>query len=147
MALSNLPVTATAARRKVVALGAERCEHPFTLIQTCTRKVIHEPVSETVRGWFVENNVGVRSMKFTDRTENMGTRVTVQDLRTSRYCLAGVRPWFRRHGLDWQDFLARGIAADRLRATHDALVEPVIRAAERREAGMATLATEIRDGR
>lgn len=60
-------------------------------------------------------------------------RVTIQDLRDARYCLAGVRPWFRRHELDWQDFLARGIEADRLRATGDALVEPVIRIAETRE--------------
>lgn len=61
------------------------------------------------------------------------TRVTIQDLRDARYCLAGVRPWFRRHGLDWQDFLAHGIEADRLRTTGDALVEPVIRIAEMRE--------------
>lgn len=62
------------------------------------------------------------------------TRVTIQDLRDARYCLAGVRPWFRRHGLDWQAFLDCGIDADRLRATGDALVEPVIRIAEQREA-------------
>ncbi len=62
------------------------------------------------------------------------TRLTIQDLRDARYCLAGVRPWFRRHGLDWQDFLAHGIEVDRLRATGDALVEPVIRIAEQREA-------------
>lgn len=62
------------------------------------------------------------------------TRVTTQDLRDARYCLAGVRPWFRRHGLDWQDFLAHGIEVDRLRATGDALVEPVITIAEQREA-------------
>jgi hypothetical protein len=61
-------------------------------------------------------------------------KVTIQDLRDARYCLAGVRPWFRRHGLNWQDFLAHGIEADRLRATGDALVEPVIRIAEIRAA-------------
>jgi hypothetical protein len=61
-------------------------------------------------------------------------RVTIQDLRDARYCLAGVRPWFRRHGFEWQDFLAHGIEADCLRATGDALVEPVIRIAEIREA-------------
>ena len=61
------------------------------------------------------------------------TRVTIQDLRDARYCLAGVRPWFRRHELDWQDFLSHGIDADRLRATGDALVEPVIQIAEMRE--------------
>ncbi len=61
------------------------------------------------------------------------TRVTIRDLRAARYCLAGVRPWFRRHGLDWQDFLEHGIDAECLRATGDALVEPVIRVAEMRE--------------
>ncbi len=70
------------------------------------------------------------------------TRVTIQDLRAARYCLAGVRPWFRRHGLDWQDFLSQGIEADRLRATQDALVEPVVRIAEMRET-----AAEASDGR
>lgn len=70
------------------------------------------------------------------------TRVTIQDLRDARYCLAGVRPWFRRHGLDWQDFLARGIEADQLRATGDALVEPVIQIAEMRET-----ASEASNGR
>jgi hypothetical protein len=58
----------------------------------------------------------------------------LSDLRTARYCLAGVRPWFRRHGLDWQDFLDEGIEAGQLGATGDALVTPVIRAAEAREA-------------
>lgn len=62
------------------------------------------------------------------------TRVTIQDLRDARYCLAGVRPWFRRHGFEWQDFLANGIDADRLRATDDALVIPVIQVAETRAA-------------
>jgi hypothetical protein len=61
-------------------------------------------------------------------------RVTIRDLRDARYCLAGVRPWFRRHGFEWEDFLAHGIEADCLRATGDALVEPVIAAAERRRA-------------
>ena len=75
-------------------------------------------------------------------------RVTVQDLRTARYCLAGVRPWFRRHGFDWQAFLDVGIEADRLRATGDALVEPVIAAAEARDAQeMHFRQTETPDGR
>ncbi len=69
-------------------------------------------------------------------------RVTIQDLRDARYCLAGVRPWFRRHGFDWQDFLIHGIDADRLRATNDALVIPVIEVAETRVA-----MTEASNGR
>jgi hypothetical protein len=71
------------------------------------------------------------------------TRVTIQDLRAARYCLAGVRPWFRRHGLDWQAFLDGGVKADALRATGDALVEPVILQAELREVA----AREAGDGR
>ena len=75
------------------------------------------------------------------------TRVTIQDLRTARYCLAGVRPWFRRHGLDWQAFLDGGIEAETLRATGDALVEPVIRQAEARLAAQGRSDTEASDGR
>jgi hypothetical protein len=71
------------------------------------------------------------------------TRVTIQDIRTARYCLPGVRPWFRRHGLGWQEFLDHGIDADRLRATGDALVDPVIWSAETREAA----SLEVEDGR
>lgn len=71
------------------------------------------------------------------------TRATIQDLRAARYCLAGVRPWFRRHGLDWQAFLEGGIEAEILRATGDALVEPVILQAEARAAVMP----EADDGR
>jgi hypothetical protein len=60
--------------------------------------------------------------------------VTLQDVRTARYCLAGVRRWFRRHGFSWSEFLTHGIEAERLRATGDALIAPVLRAAEDREA-------------
>ena len=84
--------------------------------------------------------------------------VTLQDLRAARYCLAGARPWFHRHGFAWQEFLSHGIAAGRLRATGDALVEPVIRMAEMRQAAASAAAstsssasappaTETRDGR
>jgi acyl-CoA thioesterase FadM len=77
------------------------------------------------------------------------TCVTIQDLRAVRYCHAGVRPWFRRHGFDWQDFLAHGIDAERLRPTDDALIEPVIRAAEVRYAAELRGAAKIEapDGR
>ena len=68
------------------------------------------------------------------------TQVTIQDIRAARYCLAGVRPWFRRHGLDWQAFLQSGIDADRLRGTGDALIEPVIAQAQAREATATAIA-------
>ena len=75
------------------------------------------------------------------------TRVTIQDLRAARYCLAGVRPWFRRHGLDWKAFLDGGIDVETLRATGDALVEPVIRQAEAREVAEGTSNAEADNGR
>ena len=78
-----------------------------------------------------------------DQSTSESMRVTIQDLRAARYCLAGVRPWFRRHGLDWQAFLDHGIKVDRLRATGDALVEPVIATAERRAAAVR----EVSNGR
>ena len=62
------------------------------------------------------------------------TRVTLQDLRASRLCFQGARPWFRRHGLDWQDFLANGLDAETLVQTGDALALRVIAIAEAREA-------------
>ena len=65
-------------------------------------------------------------------------RVTIQDIRAARYCRPGVRPWFRRHGLNWQAFLDVGIPAHVLRATGDALVEPVIAEAIARETGAVT---------
>ena len=79
-------------------------------------------------------------------------RVTIQDIRAARYCMPGVRPWFRRHGLDWQAFLDAGLPAETLRATGDALVEPVIRMAEERttsvaQASAASAQSEIRHGR
>jgi len=81
-----------------------------------------------------------------DQHHPRALRVTIRDLRDARYCLAGVRPWFRRHGLDWQEFLDHGIAAEQLRATGDALVEPVIRIAEMRAAAVSsTTAATARD--
>ena len=83
-----------------------------------------------------------------DQTAPESLVVTIQDLRAARYCLAGVRPWFQRHGFNWQDFLGHGIDAERLRATRDVLVEPVIQVAEMRQARISALAPqEAGDGR
>ena len=61
------------------------------------------------------------------------TRVYVHDIRAAKLCFGGARPWFRRHGLDWQDFLANGIEAERLEATGDALAFRVTSIAAERE--------------
>ena len=60
--------------------------------------------------------------------------VRAEDLRSARLCFQGARPWFRRHGLDWQAFLAEGLPADLLAATGDALALRVIAEAEKRAA-------------
>lgn len=75
------------------------------------------------------------------------TRVTVQDLRTARYCLAGARAWFRRHGIAWSALLDEGVAAERLIATGDALVAPVIAAAEARERAEQSQQSGLSNGR
>ena len=62
------------------------------------------------------------------------TRVYPQDLRAAKICFGGARPWFRRHGLDWQAFVAAGIEAERLEATGDALAFRVTAVARQREA-------------
>lgn len=72
------------------------------------------------------------------------TRVTIQDLRASRLCFQGARPWFARRGLDWQVFLREGLDAEVLAATGDALAFRVIAVAEAREA--LTAEQEARDG-
>ena len=62
------------------------------------------------------------------------TIVITQDLRAARICFGGARPWFRRHGLDWQDFVANGMPAETLEATGDALALRVVAEARKREA-------------
>lgn len=62
--------------------------------------------------------------------------VRAEDIRAARLCFQGARPWFRRHGLDWQSFLAEGLPAEVLAATGDALALRVIAEAEKRVARM-----------
>ena len=58
--------------------------------------------------------------------------VRAEDIRAARLCFQGARLWFRRHGLDWQAFLAEGLPAEVLAATGDALAMRVIAEAEKR---------------
>ena len=60
--------------------------------------------------------------------------VRAEDIRAARLCFQGARPWFRRHGLNWQAFLAEGLPAEVLAATGDALALRVIAEAEKRAA-------------
>lgn len=46
--------------------------------------------------------------------------VTMRDIRAIKGCARGARYFCRQHGIDWNDFLANGIPAERLEATGDA---------------------------
>lgn len=59
----------------------------------------------------------------------MSLIVTVDHARGAGLCVAGMRAWFDRHGLDFRDFLDRGIEADRLLATGDAMALRAVDAA------------------
>ena len=64
--------------------------------------------------------------------------VRAEDIRAARLCFQGARPWFRRHGLDWQAFLAEGLPAEVLAATGDVLALRVIAETEKRVARTET---------
>lgn len=38
-----------------------------------------------------------------------------------RYCVAGTRAFFLRHGMDWRGFLRNGLPAEAFEATGDAM--------------------------
>ncbi len=50
------------------------------------------------------------------------------------YCRGQSREWFRRHGLDWRDFVRNGIAAETLEATGDGLALALVDWARKCEA-------------
>lgn len=60
--------------------------------------------------------------------------VTLPDIRSSGlfYCAVGTRQFFRRHGLDFADFLRNGIPAGVLMTTGDAMAERAVEAARQR---------------
>lgn len=60
--------------------------------------------------------------------------VTIDDIRKAGHCVRGARRWFESHGLDFGTFLERGIAAEALLATGDALADQVIQRKMEREA-------------
>jgi hypothetical protein len=60
--------------------------------------------------------------------------VTMQHVRTIPYyqaragfCLPKVRTWFKRHGLDFADFIRNGIDEQKLLATGDGLADAIVK--------------------
>lgn len=53
--------------------------------------------------------------------------VTHRHIQAARICLLpGAKSFFKRHGLDFRDFMRRGIAAEKLIATGDAQALSVV---------------------
>lgn len=45
----------------------------------------------------------------------------MKHIREAKFCASGARDWFQKYGLSWSDFIANGIAAEKLESTGDAL--------------------------
>jgi HEAT repeat protein len=61
-------------------------------------------------------------------TTNRGVRVYHRHIRAADICMKGSREFFKKHSLDWQDFLANGIAVSTLEEIGDPIA---LRAAEK----------------
>lgn len=60
-------------------------------------------------------------------------RVTHQDLRALRYCNNGTREFFRRHGLDWSEFVKSGLPEEAFLNTGDAMAIRLVEFARGRQ--------------
>lgn len=61
--------------------------------------------------------------------------VTVTDVRGIQFCARGARIWFARHGLDYTEFVTRGLPISAIESTGDALGKQVADYARARAAG------------
>lgn len=59
--------------------------------------------------------------------------VTHEDAKALGYCNAGLRKWFPRDGVSFDDFRKDGVTTDWLRATGDAMAMRLAEAVEQRE--------------
>ena len=58
---------------------------------------------------------------------------THEDAKALGYCNAGLRKWFPRDGVSFDDFRKDGVTNDWLRATGDAMAMRLAEAVEQRE--------------
>lgn len=59
--------------------------------------------------------------------------IRMDDVRSVKMCSRGTRDFFKKHDLDWSDFLQNGIPADKLAATGDPMALQVVEAARGRQ--------------
>lgn len=58
--------------------------------------------------------------------------ITINDVRRTGHCVRGIKRWFEGHNLDFDRFLRRGVEAETLLATGDALAIQVVTAVRER---------------
>lgn len=58
--------------------------------------------------------------------------VRMSDVRKAKMCSRGAREFFRRHQLDWNEFIKHGISAEKLETTGDAMAMKVVEVARGR---------------
>lgn len=61
--------------------------------------------------------------------------VTHRDLQAIRYCNKGARKFFRRHNLDWSEFMKNGLPEEELIRTGDAMAIRLVESTRERRNG------------
>jgi hypothetical protein len=62
--------------------------------------------------------------------------VTLDHCRRLNYCARGMRSFFANHGLDWTTFIDRGLPAETIEATGDAMALRVVELARAEAEGL-----------
>lgn len=57
----------------------------------------------------------------------------MEHIRLARMCSRGTRDFFKRHNLDWDEFLREGIDEEKLLATGDEMARQVVEVANGRK--------------
>ena len=58
--------------------------------------------------------------------------IKMEHVRLAGMCSSGARAFFKKHNLDWNEFLERGISAKKLEPTKDAMALRVVEVARGR---------------
>ncbi|AZS50633.1 hypothetical protein DM558_07505 [Entomomonas moraniae] len=61
--------------------------------------------------------------------------ITIDHVKAQGYCAKGARVFFKEYGLNWQDFLAQGIEANTLLATHNEMAIALVKKVQENEHG------------
>lgn len=60
-------------------------------------------------------------------------RLSIDDVRLAGHCVGGARDWFKRHGLNFRDFLKNGLDAETALSVGDGMAEQVVQRKMERE--------------